>query len=65
MTQRGPQKRQRVRLDARIDVYLSGPEDKMLRKQAREAGLTIPAYIRMLIREYAGKNAPLEEAIKR
>ena len=34
----------------RVRIYLSKTEKQMLRRQARNHGLTVPAYIRDLIR---------------
>lgn len=45
-------KRIKERLDARISVYLSEAEMKMLRRQAGKAGLTVPDYMRKVIRKY-------------
>lgn len=41
----------------RIRIYLSEAEKKIIKRQARERGLSVNAYIRSLIREY-GKGNP-------
>jgi len=38
----------------RVRVYLSKDEVKMTRRQAEDLGLSVPAYLRMLIREEGG-----------
>ena len=49
----------------RIGFRLSGAEDKMVRVQAREAGLTVSAYLGTLIRKYAEEDAPSQEGNKK
>ena len=63
LVERGTVKGKGGRRQVKIEVLLSDAEDRMVKKLAREVGLTVPAIIEMLICKYAG--ATLKEASKR
>jgi hypothetical protein len=63
LIERGSVKGKGGRRQVRIEVLFSEAEDRMVKKLAREAGLTVPGCIEMLIRKYAG--ATLKEGNKR
>ena len=45
-------KRGLIKRTKAVGIYLSKEEVKMLKRQARNHGLSVPAYIRMLIRQH-------------
>lgn len=65
MSQKQPPRKRQGQVKKKFKFRVSEAEKRMVRKLAKKEGLTISAYIRMLIRKDAQKSAPLKEAIKR